>query len=69
LSGCWAIPVAAGGLGGGEGSIILVVERENGKLEQAMNYVKLAKEAKLPEVRSFHCSDCPISICPGIRMP
>jgi len=69
LSGCRAIPVAAGGLGGGEGSTILVVEGEDAKLEQAMNYVKLAKEAKLPEVRAFHCSDCPVSICPGIRMP
>ncbi|GAI09282.1 unnamed protein product, partial [marine sediment metagenome] len=26
---------------------------EDARLEQAMNYVKLAKEAKLPEVRTF----------------
>jgi len=70
LSNCKAYPIAAGGLGGAEGSIVMEVEGEDNDLEKAMRYVRKVKEAaSLPQLRTFKCSDCPHPACPGMNLP
>jgi len=49
LTGVEAIPIAAGGLGGGEGSILMVVKGEEKQVQEAVKLVKQLKGAKLPE--------------------
>lgn len=59
LTGLDAIQVAAGGVGGMEGAVMLAVEYENE--EQALSLLKLIKEAlRQPQSKIKHkkCSDC-----------
>lgn len=63
LSGCEAIPIAAGGLGGAEGAVTLVLKGEDLQVKKAIEYVETAKGARLPQVRTFNCLDCHQPIC------
>lgn len=58
LSGATAIPMAAGGLSGAEGAIVLLIRGNDGSVNRAINYVELAKGARLPPVRLPNCYDC-----------
>ncbi len=58
LSGAKAIPIAAGGLGGAEGSTVLVLKGERDQVQTAIKYVEASKGAKLPQVRTGSCYDC-----------
>lgn len=64
LTGATAIPIAAGGLDGAEGSITLVIKGEKGQVREAIKFVELSKGAKLPpEASPASCEDCRSNIC------
>lgn len=63
LSGATAVPMAAGGLGGAEGAIVLLIKGDEAKVNKAINYVELSKGAKLPPVRICNCYNCPNPLC------
>lgn len=63
LSGATAIPIAAGGLGGAEGAVTLVLKGDEKQVTKAINYIEQSKGARLPQVRSHSCYDCPLQIC------
>ena len=63
LSGATAIPVAAGGLSGAEGSIILVVKGEQEEVDRAVAWAEKAKGAQLPRVRERNCLSCQKKTC------
>lgn len=63
LSGSDAVPMAAGGLGGAEGSVVLYIEGNKEKVIKAVEYVELAKGCELPQVRISSCDGCPHPYC------
>jgi len=63
LADCDAIPIAAGGLGGAEGAVTLVVKGSDENVKRAVSYVERCKGAELPLVRTFNCIDCHQPIC------
>lgn len=63
LSGATAIPIAAGGLDGAEGSVTLVIRGEKEQVSQAIEYVEQSKGARLPQANPPSCGDCNIGIC------
>jgi hypothetical protein len=63
LSGAIAVPIAAGGLGGAEGAIALVIKGAKAEVHKAMEFVTQSKGAKLPDLRLCNCSDCPVPNC------
>lgn len=65
LSGAEAVAVGAGGVGGAEGAIYLVIKGEDEQVKKAIEYVEQSKGAKLPMVRQFNCYDCPNKMCPS----
>ncbi|MFC1533831.1 hypothetical protein ACFL7M_10765 [Thermodesulfobacteriota bacterium] len=64
LSGATAIPISAGGLGGAEGAITLVVKGRKAQVNKAIAYIEASKGARLPEVRLNNCLDCTPSASP-----
>jgi hypothetical protein len=63
LSGATAIPMAAGGLGGAEGAITLIIKGTNEQVKKAIDYVEQSKGARLPPLRLSHCSNCSVPHC------
>lgn len=63
LSGATAIPIAAGGLGGAEGAVVLVIKGSKGQVTEAIKYVELSKGAQLPQIRTWNCYDCSSELC------
>ncbi len=63
LSGAKAVPVAAGGLGGAEGAIILAIKGEKEQVTEAIEYVEQSKGAKLPPARPLPCLLCSVGDC------
>ena len=63
LSGAQAFPIASGGLGGAEGSVVLVINGEKEQVWQAIEHVEACKGASLPQVRVPDCYSCTASIC------
>ena len=62
VSGATAIPIAAGGLGGAEGAVVLVIKGDKAQVTQAIRYVEMSKGAQLPPIRTWNCHDC--KLCP-----
>jgi hypothetical protein len=59
LTGATAVPISAGGLGGAEGSIAMVIEGKDEQVTKAIDYIEGIKGAKLPrEVRVADCRNC-----------
>jgi len=58
LSGASAIPISAGGLGGAEGAITLIIKGDDESVKKAIQYVEQSKGAQLPQVRLSNCSGC-----------
>lgn len=58
-----AIPISAGGLGGAEGAITMVIKGDDEQVSQAIKYIEECKGARLPPVRTFNCYDCPFDLC------
>lgn len=63
LSGAQAIPIASGGLGGAEGSVVLVIKGEREQVCRAIEHVESCKGARLREVRVPDCYGCTSEIC------
>lgn len=63
LSGAQAVAVAAGGLGGAEGSITLVIRGPEGRVTRALQCVKDVKGATLPEILPTDCATCSYPTC------
>jgi hypothetical protein len=63
LSGAAAVPVAAGGLGGAEGAVTLIIKGTVRQVKKAISHVEACKGARLPEVRLSHCADCAVPHC------
>jgi hypothetical protein len=63
LSGALAIPIAAGGLGGAEGAIVLAIEGDKEQVSKAIEYVEQSKGVKLPQARPQPCHVCTSMDC------
>lgn len=63
LSGAKAVVVAAGGLGGAEGALTLVIQGPEEKVERALQIVREVKGAILPEVFPGDCASCRYPTC------
>ena len=63
LSGATATPIAAGGLGGAEGAITLVLEGSSGQVNKAIELIEQSKGAKFPELSLCNCNQCPVPHC------
>jgi hypothetical protein len=64
LSGATAVPVAAGGVGGAEGAITLILKGTEAEVKRAIDAVEQAKGARLPPLRLCNnCSECPSQHC------
>jgi hypothetical protein len=59
LSGATATVISAGGLGGAEGAVTLVIKGETEQVSKAIEYVESSKGAEFPQVRLANCHDCP----------
>ena len=63
LSGADAVPIAAGGLGGAEGAITMVIKGDEEQVNKAIDYIEQSKGAKLPQLRLRNCEGCPAGHC------
>lgn len=63
LSGAIAIPISAGGLGGAEGAITMVIRGDKEQVTNAIEVIEQSKGAELPQLRLINCSDCPSKHC------
>ena len=63
LCGAQAVPIAAGGLGGAEGAVTLVVEGSEQQVAKVVALAEAAKGARLPALRVNSCLDCPTTWC------
>lgn len=63
LSGCKATPIACGGLSGGEGSVVLIIEGSQEQVNEALKHITSCKGARLPTVRLRDCGTCDRTGC------
>jgi len=63
LSGAQATPIAAGGLGGAEGSIVLALEGSDQEVGNALDVVGEVKGAQLPVLNLPDCATCDKPYC------
>jgi hypothetical protein len=63
LSGAKAIPIAAGGLGGAEGALTLILKGQGEQVRKALEFVEESKGAILPQLRLMHCGSCTVPHC------
>ncbi len=64
LTGAEAIPIGAGGLGGAEGAITMIIKGEDDAVTKAIRFVEGVKGTKLPrEVRVRDCNNCERERC------
>jgi hypothetical protein len=63
LSGAHAIPVAAGGVGGAEGAVVLAIEGDKKQVTRAIEFVEQSKGAMLPQARPLPCQLCSSADC------
>jgi len=66
LSGAKAIPIAAGGLGGAEGAVVLAIEGDKEQVTKVIGFVEECKGARLPQPRPVPCGLC---MSPDCRFP
>jgi len=58
LSGAKATVIAAGGLGGAEGSVVLSIEGNEDQVKTIIESIELSKGATLPEAGAVDCDEC-----------
>lgn len=63
LTGATAIPISAGGVGGAEGAVTLVIKGEDEQVRKAIEHIEACKGAKLPVVETPNCETCTSGIC------
>jgi hypothetical protein len=67
LSGAQATPIAAGGLGGAEGGLVLALHGSEGKLQEALKVTHTVKGAQLPMLDLPECDTCESPNCHFVR--
>ncbi len=67
LSGATAVPVAAGGLSGAEGAVVLVVKGEAKEVNKAVEWAEKVKGARLPRVSERNCEGCENEVCSLVK--
>jgi hypothetical protein len=55
--------IAAGGIGGGEGSTVLLIKGQDHAVKAAYHYVRQIKGRRSPMVKETECAGCPIQRC------
>lgn len=63
LSGATAVPIAAGGLGGAEGAITLIIKGSEEQVKKTIEFIEQSKGARLPQLRLSNCYDCSVPNC------
>lgn len=64
LTGATAVPISAGGLGGAEGAITMVIRGDDESVAKAITYIEGVKGARLPrEVQVADCKSCGNQLC------
>lgn len=63
ISGAKATPIAAGGLGGAEGGIVLSIGGDKAQVTKAFDYIERSKGAKLPKAGAEVCEECKSPDC------
>jgi len=63
LTGATATPIAAGGLKGAEGAIVLSIEGSQKEIDTLQEKIKEIKGAVLPKLNLKSCSKCRLSVC------
>jgi hypothetical protein len=58
LSGACATVIAAGGLGGAEGSVVLSISGSKSQIETIIEKIELSKGATLPKAGAVDCDEC-----------
>jgi len=71
LAGVKAVPICAGGVHGGEGSICIAVEGTDEQVQKAIEVSESVKGIELPEIFEPVCEECAHPTCymAGIRKP
>lgn len=68
LTGAKSIPIAAGGINGAEGSVVLVVKGSHEQVQKAFNIIESIKNEALPSFQSPQCKNCEMKegevVCP-----
>ena len=54
----YEVPIGAGGLGGAEGAITLVIKTSGEQVKKAIDYAEQSKGARLPQLRLSNCFNC-----------
>lgn len=63
LAGVNAVPIAAGGLGGAEGAVTMVLSGSDEQISRAVEHVEASKGARLPDFRTPNCYACSVKAC------
>ena len=63
LSGTEATPIAAGGLGGAGGAVVLVINGTKAQVNRAVDAVESVKGTRLPPLDLLQCDRCPNPQC------
>ncbi|MBW2145693.1 MAG: hypothetical protein JRG73_09215 [Deltaproteobacteria bacterium] len=63
ISGAEATPIAAGGLGGAEGAVVLAIHGTEEQVNRAMEAMESVKGAPLPSLDLWQCDTCPGPTC------
>jgi hypothetical protein len=61
--GAKAIPIAAGGLAGAEGAVVLAIEGDKEQVTKIIGFVEECKGARLPQARPVPCNLCSSPDC------
>jgi hypothetical protein len=61
--GAKAVPIAAGGLAGAEGAVVLVIEGDKEQINKIIGFVEECKGARLPQARPVACNICTSPDC------
>jgi hypothetical protein len=63
LTGADSMPVAAGGLGGAEGAVTMLIKGNQAQVKKAIKFIEQSKGSKLPQLRLSNCKECPGTHC------
>jgi hypothetical protein len=63
LTGAEAVPIAVGGVGGAEGSVVMVIKGQESEVKKTMEVAKEVKGTRLPKVEFPDCLTCHFPGC------
>jgi len=63
LSGAEATPIAAGGLGGASGAVVLSIKGNRAQVNRAVDVIESVKGTRLPQLDLLPCDHCPNPNC------